>query len=194
MFRHHEDSKTRANFHLDNMKKFIHNILFASLVIATAYGRTCDCSGHGSCNFDNPTFCDCDAGYDLVPDCSLKRCPTGFAWADKPSADNVAHAPTECSNQGVCEYQTGTCRCMAGYGGAACQKLLCGSSNCNGRGVCMPISSIYTLFTIGKSEEDEYELWDGDQASMCVCFSGYTGPECEMGVSFLVLYTTYIIN
>ena len=43
----------------------------------------------------------------------------------------------------------------------------------------MPISSVYTLFTIG-SNGTGYSSWDGDQASMCVCYSGYTGPECEM--------------
>lgn len=91
----------------------------------------------------------------------------------------MAHAAAECSNQGTCDYKYGKCRCMAGYGGDACQKLLCGSNNCNDHGNCMPISSIYTLFTIGAGNES-YALWDGDQAHMCVCYPGYTGPACEM--------------
>lgn len=161
------------------MKNAIYYILISTYILLEVDCSTCDCSGHGSCNFDNPTFCDCDVGYQLAPDCSRKSCPTGYAWADKPSADNVAHAEAECSNQGVCEYRTGTCRCMPGYGGAACQKLLCGPNNCNNHGVCMPISSVYTLFTVGSNGTD-YSSWDGDQASMCVCYSGYTGPECEM--------------
>ena len=152
--------------------------VYALLLVTSVRGSVCDCSGHGSCNPDNPTFCDCDAGYGMAPDCSRKSCPTGYAWADKPSAENIAHAPTECSNQGICDYKTGRCRCMNGYGGAACQKQLCGYENCNDHGVCMPISSIYTLFTIGAN--NTYSAWDGDQASMCVCFPGYTGPACEM--------------
>ncbi|CAM9648247.1 unnamed protein product [Hapterophycus canaliculatus] len=41
------------------------------------------CSGHGECGQDN--VCECESGWDLVSDCSLKECPTGVSWGSKVS-------------------------------------------------------------------------------------------------------------
>lgn len=55
-----------------------------------------DCSSNGYCNNENT--CDCYPSYHGV-DCSIRVCPSGTAWFDEPTADNVAHgAFRECSN------------------------------------------------------------------------------------------------
>jgi hypothetical protein len=48
--------------------------------------------------------CTCDSDWSVAPDCSLRKCPKGIAWADKASSANTAHALVECSNRGVCDY------------------------------------------------------------------------------------------
>lgn len=39
------------------------------------------CSGHGECGLENK--CECEEGWDVVADCSLKACPTGASWGSK---------------------------------------------------------------------------------------------------------------
>lgn len=39
------------------------------------------CSGHGECGPSN--VCECETGWGLVADCSLKECPTGVSWGSK---------------------------------------------------------------------------------------------------------------
>lgn len=39
------------------------------------------CSGHGECGLENK--CECEEGWDVVADCSLKACPTGVSWGGK---------------------------------------------------------------------------------------------------------------
>lgn len=43
------------------------------------------CNGHGECGLEN--VCDCETGWDLVADCSLKECPTGASWGSKVTCD-----------------------------------------------------------------------------------------------------------
>lgn len=65
------------------------------------------------------------------PDCSQRRCPS----ADNPmtsgdetdcegvnggSAGNLCHV--ECSQNGICDYSSGTCKCFAGFYGEACAR------------------------------------------------------------------------
>ena len=49
-------------------------------------------------------------------------CPTGPAWVDEAIAADTAHQLAECSNRGFCNYKYGTCECMPGYEGAACDR------------------------------------------------------------------------
>lgn len=39
------------------------------------------CSGHGECGLNN--VCECETGWGLVADCSLKECPTAVSWGSK---------------------------------------------------------------------------------------------------------------
>jgi hypothetical protein len=55
-----------------------------------------ECNGKGYCN--STGGCECFPGYHGVS-CAEMVCPSGVAWFDLPSANNVAHASfTECSN------------------------------------------------------------------------------------------------
>lgn len=100
------------------------------------------CSGHGKCSTSNN--CDCFEGWrGGAADCSLRKlafflsrlshtsnflhlhtgdCPYGIAWADKPSAIDVAHVNAECSNAGICNRGSGQCECFNGFTGHACQR------------------------------------------------------------------------
>lgn len=80
------------------MKLFILLLIIFSAYETTAVVCPNQCSAHGVCLAENGGRCQCFPGYHGV-DCSYKLCPSGTAWFDHPSADNVAHADyTECSN------------------------------------------------------------------------------------------------
>eukprot|EP00953_Heterococcus_sp_UTEX-ZZ885_P009605 5647-Heterococcus_DN1.PRE.1 len=112
-------------------------------VLGTSEGGGCPnlCSGNGVCT--NPTLetCACYEGW-VGFACSGRACPSGAAWADKATADNIAHAPlTECSSFGYCNRATGVCECKDGYSGEACQRKLCpGNGNCSGHGRCISVA------------------------------------------------------
>ena len=87
------------------------------------------CSGQGVCSEGGRTQtheqCDCFPGFHGV-DCSLRLCPAARAWVDFPYADDSAHREfTECSNMGSCNRKTGNCECREGFGGPACDVMLC---------------------------------------------------------------------
>lgn len=52
----------------------------------------------------------------------IGTCPADRAWVDVPVGAYVAHQLAECSNAGICDRNTGKCRCFAGYEGEACQR------------------------------------------------------------------------
>jgi hypothetical protein len=53
---------------------------------------------------------------------STGTCPSGLAWADKAYSSDKAHQEIECSNAGICDRASGTCKCVAGFTGNACQR------------------------------------------------------------------------
>ena len=54
--------------------------------------------------------CFCDDGYEGY-DCSLRSCPLG----DDPNTEHNHHLEI-CSNHGLCNYLSGDCECMPGWG------------------------------------------------------------------------------
>lgn len=93
-----------------------------------------DCNGRGTCytqkllateagaTYSAPwdatkhVGCICDAGY-RGPDCSLQECPSGPDVL-KGYGNEVGR---DCSGRGICDYQTGICKCFQGYFGTMCQ-------------------------------------------------------------------------
>lgn len=59
--------------------------------------------------------CYCDQGY-RGPDCSQKECPSGV----DPLQGYGNEAGRDCSGRGICNYQTGLCKCFKGFYGEAC--------------------------------------------------------------------------
>ena len=157
------------------------------------------CSGNGICGKGGNGVCACYEGYVGI-DCSQRLCPTGHAWFDFPTADNTAHyAYTECSNMGVCDRSTGRCLCRNGYGGSACNRMLCPYADyqtcmnsyhgrvcgdqaiCSGNGLCMSLrdASSHYLNAINDIIDTEYNDWDADMIYGCVCQDGYEGIMCD---------------
>lgn len=96
------------------------------------------CNGHGKCN--SLDYCDCWEGWTNI-DCSERICPFGTAWGDLPTSITSAHLEAECSNQGKCNRQTGTCVCFEGFTGSSCQRLAC-PNNCSGHGKCKSLRKL----------------------------------------------------
>ena len=53
---------------------------------------------------------------------SLARAATGTPGYDVGAAGNLCYV--ECSQQGLCDHAAGACKCFAGYGGPACDKIV----------------------------------------------------------------------
>ncbi|KAH9102244.1 hypothetical protein AeMF1_021158, partial [Aphanomyces euteiches] len=139
------------------------------------------CSGHGQCGGAN--ICTCDSGWNIVPDCSRRACPTGIAWVDKASAPNKAHVNAiECSNRGVCDYSKGECICAQGFTGDACQRSRC-PNDCSGHGVCQTLANLAIAYgpqTIATGVGPTYTNWEANSMTGCYCDMGFTGPDCSM--------------
>ena len=71
------------------------------------------CTDHGVCSGAPSWQCTCSEGW-TGGDCSLRKCPYGNAWSDIPTRPNFAHGFAECSNQGICDREKGTCNCRTG--------------------------------------------------------------------------------
>jgi hypothetical protein len=121
-------------------------------------GPGCDqlsyCSGHGLCDFC-PERCVCFDGFGsaqdleytgqgLAPSCRDRVCPLGVAVASVPSSASRAHGLAECSNAGVCDRFTGTCKCHEPWTGTACDKLRC-PNDCSGHGTCVSMAEMTRL-------------------------------------------------
>ncbi|DAZ96064.1 TPA: hypothetical protein N0F65_005842, partial [Lagenidium giganteum] len=113
----------------------------------------------------------------------MKKCPRGLAWSDKASGTNVAHASTECSNRGICDYTKGECVCFAGFTGAACQRFRC-PNDCSGHGICYSLKTLASYYgttalpsQAGTGVALAYTNWEKDSMSACFCDYGFQGAE-----------------
>jgi len=152
------------------------------------------CNSQGTCDEDTYT-CTCYAGW-LGPDCTKQGCPTGKAWFAEPHAPQEAHlAEAECSNMGVCDYDTGVCKCRSGFTGRACERMAC-EAQCNGFGTCQPLWRLAELavdavsgeplsgVTYGSTDPNyanRAQTWDYDMIQQCHCdtnsyLAPYNGP------------------
>lgn len=60
--------------------------------------------------------CLCDSGF-RGPSCGLKECPTG----SDPLGGYGNEAARDCSGRGLCDYETGSCKCFTGFKGTKCE-------------------------------------------------------------------------
>lgn len=164
------------------MRSLLHTLLLVlvALVARSVEGITCDgtCSGHGAC--DKTTgYCQCFSGY-MGTSCKLMTCPKEIAWADYASATDVAHGMAECSNMGLCDRTTGTCKCQTGFEGVACERMSCPTCT-NGRCVSMREAAAIqdnTNFFVATT----YAVWDADKIFGCQCDNGFSGYDCSQRV------------
>ena len=160
------------------------------------------CNGNGNCDYATST-CKCFDGYgsakefltavasDFQPDCSSRSCPIGPAFAALPKNPTTGmHREIECSSNGRCNRNTGSCECFDGFEGRSCDKMMCprpGPSEpiCSGRGVCKKMSRLgydSQALPLSASTTEKYETaayngtrnsWDADLGHACVCDSSW---------------------
>lgn len=122
--------------------------------------------------------CTCFEGFTAAADCSLRSCPYDYAWTDKATADDTAHAKAECSNRGLCDRVEGECVCMEGFTGKACERSAC-DFNCYGVGSCVSMRSFASKSYSSLSEQFEYATpWDATKLHGCVCDDPYSSFDC----------------
>jgi hypothetical protein len=106
------------------------------------------CSGHGSCGGAPNYLCTCSQGWSGIA-CSERACPTGIAWFDEATANDLAHQRTTCSNMGNCQPASGLCSCRTGFTGGACSRMQCPTdrlgNTCGGRGRCLSLAQLAPL-------------------------------------------------
>jgi hypothetical protein len=153
------------------------------------------CSGHGECK-GSPTYrCACSEGW-KGSDCSDRTCPFGISWFIRPDQNNRAHIfqHTECSDQGICNRETGECRCMDGFTGASCNRMTCPGPTpeewCNGHGQCVDMATLAEAaivngdaadFTYGATP-NKPQTWDAHMIYGCLCDALWTGYDCSLRV------------
>lgn len=170
------------------------------------------CNGHGVCDWCSDK-CICQEGFgspvdtimlgqNIRKDCSQKVCPSGKAIADIPSSATQAHSSAECSNRGICNRETGECKCFYPFIGFACEKMSCPNS-CAGHGTCVSMSEMAKLFSernpsysvsYGTADGMNSIAWDSEVIHGCMCDSSWTvgygsgmvqvseyfGPDCSL--------------
>lgn len=138
-------------------------------VITAANGLIC--SGNG--NMEG-TICDCFEGF-FGSSCENRACPVGPAWSDIANGDDSAHNLAECSNMGHCDYLVGSCVCLPGFEGEACERTSC-PGDCFGHGACMSMERRAALPDVGL---DYTTVWDAKRMYGCKCDEGYAGYDCS---------------
>jgi len=142
------------------------------------------CWGHGECV--GISKCSCWSQW-TGGDCSMRKCPTGTAWADEAVADETAHQPAECSARGLCDHSTGICQCYEGFEGLACNRMSC-PNDCSGHGSCRSMKYHAANQERGYSTNYAHTTytytsnWDADKVWGCECDSDYTGYDCSLRV------------
>jgi len=162
-------------------------VLLLALSIAAVADAHCpnSCNGHGECV--GTAKCSCWSQW-TGGDCSMRKCPTGVAWADQATADETAHQPAECSARGLCDHTTGICTCDEGFEGLACNRMTC-PNDCSGHGSCRSMKYHaansergYAVDNVGHTTYTYTTNWDADKIWGCECDRDFTGYDCSLRV------------
>lgn len=109
------------------------------------------------------------------------------------AAEGEAHFYSECSGRGQCNRGSGECECFPGFTGSACQRTSC-PNDCSGNGVCRTSREVAALaqnkrqyagiggqkLMSGVQNPFDYQRWDADKATSCICDPGFTGADCAL--------------
>lgn len=136
-----------------------------------------NCNKHGVCR--KTGLCDCDTGYE-GNDCGRKQCSLGYSLGAAPYANDQTHRLVMCSDRGTCDYDTGLCKCDAGFSGGACQTMGC-TNGCSGHGTCLTLKQA-AEYNDGYmfNRTTTYANWDKDTFTGCACEPGYEGYDCSV--------------
>lgn len=166
------------------------------------------CGGHGFLN-STDGICSCVEGF-YGYNCQFRYCPFGKSWLSPPVEHHHRYAPNvECSNMGICDPFSGTCKCRLGYTGRACEIFDCPvgpviqrklvdyliqeslgdftiptfapNRSCSGHGLCRSIRDAGYYFN-GLTlirPHIYYDNWDADRIRGCICDEGWEGPDCS---------------
>jgi len=122
-------------------------------------------------------------------DCSMRTCPRGVAWADRPWGKNYAHEQrVECSNGGSCDRKSGECACLDWYTGASCERAVC-PEDCSGNGICVTekvLAEMANAILIeghsgswaAEGHASYTKNWDATNQQGCWCDYGFRGIDC----------------
>ena len=179
-------------------------LLVAMTLVVVAYGAggntgcANDCFLNGFCRFNGTVNNRCECNTFSVgssfsgADCRFKACPTGKAWADFASSNDVAHAAgAVCSNKGDCDESSGVCACATGFTGPACERTHCPGAGpggtspnqtiCSGHGTCLNMGEMAAhKDDVRTFLATTYALWDHDMIYGCICEEGFTGYDCAL--------------
>jgi len=121
-------------------------------------------------------------------DCSLRTCPRGTAWADRPWGYNFGHRRiVECSNGGSCDRKSGECQCLDWYTGGSCERSVC-PNDCSGNGICVTQKVMAEMANViltspANTDNDGQALytlnWDAEAQQGCWCDYGFRGIDCS---------------
>jgi hypothetical protein len=138
------------------------------------------CNGHGFCEGAYQP-CQCQDGW-FGYDCRATQCPVGRAWFDEAISITEAHQLAECSNMGICDRSSGTCRCRDGYSGAACEYHDCPYDSttgqfCGGKGWCLSMNEWFANEGLSYGDIQDMrrfpDTWDAFKIHNCQC-AAYT--------------------
>ncbi len=134
----------------------------------------------------------CSDGY-FGYGCEKRRCAYQVAWTINPylgsDPSDELHVPwgkadgtfgvrayEECAGKGLCNRDTGNCKCFDGYTGKGCRYKTC-PNDCGEHGVCQP------AYVINSGYDADIPLlaqpWDREISMRCQCDFGYTGIDCS---------------
>lgn len=94
----------------------------------------------------------------------------------------------ECSGNGDCNKETGTCNCYEGFEGDNCANVGC-MNGCSGHGVCVSSNSANY---VPDNNYPYYKSGENSQVAtpniyVCVCDNEYTGYDCSESINYFII-------